>query len=210
MGMSRNEDILQAMVDGTDSSELPKPQSREEKLLHAILDKLNTGGGGSGGGLSIHYCTDGEYNQITGVPTIENPSETTFYLVPTGKGDNNLYDEWVYADGKWEHFGSGTSQADPYDGTYYIDPDTDQSIPIRGIITNPKAGQTLIFDSETGKWVNAEAANTYTFSEGETDGAFKVTSSDGTEQTVTVHGLLPFCFSGSEDDTIFDSGSIDD
>lgn len=198
MGMSRNEDILQAMIDGTDSSTLPKPQSREEKLLHAILDKMNIGGGGSGGGLSIHYCTDGEYNQITGVPTIENPSETTFYLVPTGKGDNNLYDEWVYADGKWERFGSGSHVAASIASLSDV------------VTIAPQDGQVLVYDSDLGKWKNAAGGKTYTFSEGEENGAFKVVSSDGTEQTVTVHGLLPFCFSGNEDDTIFDSGSIDD
>lgn len=210
MGFSRNEDILQAIIDGTSSSELPKPQSREEKLLHAILDKINAGGGGDGGGLSIHFCTEDEYNQITGVPTVENPSDTTFYLVPTGTGDNNLYDEWVYVNGNWEHFGSG-SPKETYDGTYYIDPDTDSSAPIRGVITNPQAGQTLIFDAENRQWVNAdsESGKTYTFSEGEVDGAFKVASSDGTEQTVTIHGLLPFCFSDNDEEIIFDSGSID-
>lgn len=201
MGFSRNEDILQAMIDGTDSSALPKPQSREEKLLLAILDKMNTGGGGGdgpGGGLSMHFCTAGEYNQITGVPTIENPSETTFYLVPTGGSENDLYDEWVYADGKWERFGSGSHVAASLASLSDV------------VTIAPQDGQVLVYDSDLGKWKNAAGGKTYTFSEGEENGAFKVVSSDGTEQTVTVHGLLPFCFSDSEDDTIFDSGSIDD
>ena len=43
---SRVEDILQAMIDGTESSELPKPQSRNEDLLLQVLDKMNEGGGG--------------------------------------------------------------------------------------------------------------------------------------------------------------------
>lgn len=41
--MSRNEDILQAIIDGTDVSELPSPQSRNEALLMQILDKINSG-----------------------------------------------------------------------------------------------------------------------------------------------------------------------
>lgn len=45
---SRVEDILQAMIDGTESSELPKPQSRNEDLLLQVLDKMNEGGGGAG------------------------------------------------------------------------------------------------------------------------------------------------------------------
>lgn len=44
---SRVEDILQAMIDGTESSELPKPQSRNEDLLLQVLDKMNEGGGGA-------------------------------------------------------------------------------------------------------------------------------------------------------------------
>jgi len=165
MAMSRNEDILQAIVDGTSSSELPAPQSREERLLHAILDKINEGGGGPGGtGLSIHICSSSEYDPLTGVPTISYPSETTFYLVPTGDGANDIYDEWVFVEGAWEHFGSGSHVA----------------------------------------------GETYTFSEGEVDGAFLVETSSGQQQSVKVHGLLPFCFSGNEDEIIFDSGSIDD
>lgn len=170
MGFSRNEDILQAMIDGTDSSTLPKPQSREEVLLLAILDKINAGGDeGSGGGLSMHFCSADEYNQITGVPTIENPSETTFYLVPTGSGENDLYDEWVYVDGNWERFGSGSHVS----GSIASLSDT--------VIVAPQDAQALVYDGSANKWINRT--------------------------------LLPICFAdreASEDDTIFDSGSIDD
>ena len=38
---SRNEDILQAMIDGTAASTLPPPQSRNEALLLQVLDKMN-------------------------------------------------------------------------------------------------------------------------------------------------------------------------
>lgn len=44
---SRNEAILQAMLDGTPSSALEPPQSRIETLLQAVLDKMNEGGGGA-------------------------------------------------------------------------------------------------------------------------------------------------------------------
>ena len=171
MGISRNEDILQAMIDGTDSSSLPKPQSREERLLHAILDKMNTGGGGegTGGGLSMHFCTAGEYNQITGVPTIANPSETTFYLVPTGSGDNDLYDEWVYIDGNWERFGSGSHVAASLASLSDV------------VAIAPQDKQTLVYDSELGKWKNVKLQ------------AFCLENPDS-----------------DENDVIFDSGSIDD
>ena len=171
MGNSRNEDILQAMIDGTDSSALPKPQSREEKLLHAILDKINAGGGGegSGSGLSMHFCTVNEYNQITGVPTIENPSETTFYLVPTGTGENDLYDEWVYVDGNWERFGSGSHVVASLASLSDV------------VALAPQDGQTIVYDSELGKWKNVKLQS------------FCLVDPDD-----------------NENDIIFDSGSIDD
>ena len=102
MGMSRSEDILQAMVDGSDPSSLPEPQSRVESLLFALLHKIN-----SDDGLSIHFCSADEYDHVSGVPTIENPSETMFYLVPTGSYENDMYDEWIYIEGNWERFGGG-------------------------------------------------------------------------------------------------------
>lgn len=171
MGNSRNEDILQAMIDGTDSSALPKPQSREEKLLHAILDKINAcgGGEGSGSGLSMHFCTVNEYNQITGVPTIENPSETTFYLVPTGTGENDLYDEWVYVDGNWERFGSGSHVVASLASLSDV------------VALAPQDGQTIVYDSELGKWKNVKLQS------------FCLVDPDD-----------------NENDIIFDSGSIDD
>ena len=41
---SRTEAILTAMLDGTPSSELPPPQSRNEDLMLQVLDKINAGG----------------------------------------------------------------------------------------------------------------------------------------------------------------------
>jgi len=158
MATSRNEDILQAMVDGTSSSELPKPQSREERLLHAILDKMNEGGGGGGGsGLSIHICSANEYNAITGVPTIQNPSETTFYMVPTGNAENDLYQEWVYVDNKWEKFGSATSitttLASLADVTLLV----------------PDDNQALIYDATSNRWRNKTLNSVCFIQDGEED-----------------------------------------
>lgn len=55
--------------------------------------------------MSVHVCTAQEYNSETGVPTIQNPDTSTFYLVPGGES-NNLYIEWVYVGNAWERFGS--------------------------------------------------------------------------------------------------------
>ena len=92
---SRNETILQAIIDGADTAGLLPPQSRNEALLIQILDKMN--------GLcaiQIHICASDEYDQETGVPTIENPSPAVFYLVPTDEQDH--YEEWIHTGEGWE------------------------------------------------------------------------------------------------------------
>ena len=104
---SRTENILKAIIDGTESSELDSPQSRVEALLLLVLDKINEiDGGESGGGLQIHICGNGEYDSVSRIPTISQPDSHTFYLVPGGES-NNLYVEWVYLLGAWERFGQG-------------------------------------------------------------------------------------------------------
>lgn len=66
---SRNEAILQGIIDGTDSSEFPAPQSRVEALLLQVLDKINQGGGGGGGGTS-------DYTQLSNKPSINSVTLT--------------------------------------------------------------------------------------------------------------------------------------
>lgn len=65
------------------------------------------------GGLSMsnitHICSQEEYNSTTKVPTVEDPEENIFYLVPSGENTNDLFEEWIYVDNKWEHFGAGGS-----------------------------------------------------------------------------------------------------
>ena len=69
-----------------------------------ILNEI-AGNVGNISGAGIHICTSGEYDPETGLPTISNPDETTFYLVPGGE-NNNVYNEYIYANDKWELFGS--------------------------------------------------------------------------------------------------------
>ena len=159
MGFSRNEDILQAIVDGTSSSELPNPQSREERLLHAILDKINAGGGGGSGGpgLSIHICSANEYDAVTGIPTVASPSETTFYLVPASDDGNDLYDEWVYVDGNWEKFGSRGSVSGMLSDL--------SDVTIAGVDDK----QALVYDTTTNRWKNVALNSVCFIQEGEED-----------------------------------------
>ena len=142
MGMSRNEDILQAIIDGGDSSEFLPARSREEFLLIQILDIISSGGSGGGSGLSIHICSSDEYDPYTMVPTVSNPSGTTFYLVPTPDIGNNLYDEWIYINGFWERFGSGGIIVPYLTSLGDID------------ISYPSNGQALVYDSNKQKWTN--------------------------------------------------------
>lgn len=63
--------------------------------------------------LNIHICTSSEYNPSTGMPTIANPDQYTFYLVPGGDSPN-LYIEWIYVNNAWEQFGSATIDLEGY------------------------------------------------------------------------------------------------
>lgn len=77
-----------------------------------IAVSTSMSGGGSGGGTVsadiIHICSQNEYDASTGLPTVEEPEENVFYLVPSGDDESsNLFDEWVYVNEAWEQFGSG-------------------------------------------------------------------------------------------------------
>lgn len=57
--------------------------------------------------MEIHICSVSEYDAETRIPTIANPNDKTFYLVPTEDGTSpDLFTEWVYVNGAWEMFGS--------------------------------------------------------------------------------------------------------
>jgi len=57
--------------------------------------------------MEIHICSASEYDSETRIPTIANPNDKTFYLVPTEDGTSpDLFTEWVYVNGAWEMFGS--------------------------------------------------------------------------------------------------------
>lgn len=67
----------------------------------------NNAGSGAEGGVSAHICASDEYDATSGLPTIAEPSDTTFYLVPGTAATNNLYNEFIYVDGEWELIGGG-------------------------------------------------------------------------------------------------------
>ena len=63
--------------------------------------------------IHFHICGSGEYMVSTGVPIIQNPDPTTFYLVPDGSG-KDIFTEWVNLSGQWEIFGSTRIDLSPY------------------------------------------------------------------------------------------------
>ena len=63
-------------------------------------------------GLSIYICAQDEVSN--GVPDIEEPDETTVYLVAAGNTTGNLYEEYIYVDDTWEKFGAASIDLSNY------------------------------------------------------------------------------------------------
>ena len=87
------------------------------EVYMATTDKewvpILNGGSGDGNIVDVHICTSDEYDAETGEPTIENPIEGQFYLVPSTSGSaSDMFDEWFYTNGAWEKFGSAGAVVD--------------------------------------------------------------------------------------------------
>lgn len=54
--------------------------------------------------MNYYFCSDGEYNS-GGVPTVSNPDDKTFYIVPSS-GSNGIYNVYVNKNNAWELFKS--------------------------------------------------------------------------------------------------------
>lgn len=64
---------------------------------------------GDPGALNFHICSQTEYDATTRVPTVQNPEDDTFYLVPSASVTSpDLFIEWIYVNNTWEMFGSAT------------------------------------------------------------------------------------------------------
>ena len=72
-------------------------------------DKGQKGDKGDPGILNFHICSSLEYDSETRKPTVSNPDESTFYLVPAElETSPDLFVEWIYVNNAWEMFGSAT------------------------------------------------------------------------------------------------------
>lgn len=63
-------------------------------------------------GFEVVVLEEGEY--ADGVPTIENPKDSTFYFVPSGNGGTNNYNEYIYVNNAWEMVGAKEVDLEPY------------------------------------------------------------------------------------------------
>ena len=65
--------------------------------------------------MEIHICSASEYDPQTRIPTIAQPDDKTFYLVPTVDGTSpDLFTEWVYVNNAWGMFGSASVDLSGY------------------------------------------------------------------------------------------------
>ena len=71
--------------------------------------------GDPGTGITFHICTSEEYDPVTRIPTVANPEQNTFYLVPAEEPVSpDLFVEWIYTNNAWEQFGSATIDLSGY------------------------------------------------------------------------------------------------
>lgn len=91
--------------------------------------------------MEIHICSASEYDAETRIPTIANPNDKTFYLVPTEDGTSpDLFTEWVYVNGAWEKFGSAKIDLSGYLTDVTVD---GNSIVSDGVAEIPIAGSGI-------------------------------------------------------------------
>lgn len=137
-----------AIVLKGEDDELEVYMADTNKTWYPLLN--NAGGGGSGSLADIVYiCGEGDYDPSTLQPTVEDPEENVFYLVPSGDSSPNMFEEWIYTNEAWEKFGSvgGGIQTDweQNDSTAL---DYIKNRPFyEGIITTDIINETLTFSS---------------------------------------------------------------
>lgn len=70
------------------------------------------GGNAAPPGLTIYICGQNEVSN--GLPDVEEPDDTTLYLIPAQNETNNLYEEYVWVNDAWERFGGATLDLSEY------------------------------------------------------------------------------------------------
>lgn len=100
--------------------------------------------------MNIHICSSNEYDSETRIPTITNPDDKTFYLVPIVDGTSpDLFTEWVYVNNAWEMFGSASVDLTDYvKNTDYANSNKAGIVKVNnmtdGLAMNPQGDGTLV------------------------------------------------------------------
>ena len=103
------QDILTFDTTPTTSSSNPVTSNGIKIALDAINSRID-----SLSGFTVHICGNGEYDPSTLQPTIQDPDPSTFYLVPSGGTNPDVFQEWVYVNNAWEIFGSAAVDLSNY------------------------------------------------------------------------------------------------
>lgn len=112
-------------------------------------------------GMKIHICTSSEYDAVTRIPTVQNPSSDMFYLVPAASGSSpDLFVEWIYTNNAWEQFGSASIDLSDYARIEDVPTKVSDLQNDSGFIT----GYTET-DPTVPSWAKASSKPTYTASE---------------------------------------------
>jgi len=94
----------------------------------------------NGESVEFHICTSSEYDETTRIPTVQNPSTKTFYLVPAEDGSSpDLFVEWIWTGTAWEMFGSATIEIPVQD----VQVNNVSVVDANGVAKIPVAGASL-------------------------------------------------------------------
>lgn len=87
------------------SSDISADSMSDEKAVSpkAVIKFLNEAINGAG--INLRKLSDGEYNAVTGLPTVDG-SGKYIYLVPDKSEENNVFSEYIFIDGNFEYIGN--------------------------------------------------------------------------------------------------------
>lgn len=88
----------------TDISE-DKESNAKTASAKAVYNYVAAAIAGANGGMARRILESGEYDESTGVPTVEG-DDNTLYFVPSGEEGANVYREFMYINGKFEFIGT--------------------------------------------------------------------------------------------------------
>lgn len=110
-------------------------------------------------GGQMHICGSNEYDPETRIPTIQNPDEHVFYLVPEEDPESHdLFIEWAYINGAWELFGTASLVLDKYA--------TVEDPQFRGTVSMGRAQYSITGGGSVALGTNVTAAGSNSQAEG--------------------------------------------